>query len=316
MNRIAFFAHYDPDGIVEDYVLHYLAGLIDSGVDCVLFASDCDLRTAEVDKLPAGVKVVHASRHGEYDFGSWKRCLATLSQSELARFDELILCNDSCYGPLFSLAPMFAHMEKVECDYWGVTQVRYWGGYYPSYFLVVRSKVLNDPDFGTFLKNVEQFSNKEDYCRRYEVGLNRFLEKQGYAGGCYLEQYKHLCHSSPDALTADAFAAGLPFIRVMTARGNPGGIAHLGKKIEALTFKYRYPYEFIMNHLERTFPEYRKFWSFFIQDIDKKILGIFYIRLKNYPDRKRIRLKVRIFSFTIFYCKFPICYAKSNYPIK
>jgi len=99
MNRIAFFAHYDPDGKIDDYVLHYLSGLFRSEVKELYFASDCSLDEEELAKLPNAVEVVYATRHGEYDFGSWKRCFDSVNLSARSDVDELILCNDSCYGP-------------------------------------------------------------------------------------------------------------------------------------------------------------------------------------------------------------------------
>lgn len=314
--RVAFFAHYDPDGVIADYVVHYVACLFAAGVDEVYFASDSNVSGRELAKLPAGTKVVCTSRHGEYDFGSWKRCLIACQQENgidgLSRFTDLILCNDSCYGPLFSLRPMFNAMDQRECDFWGITQVESSGGYYPSFFLVMRRRILDDPDFIGFLKRVGSFTDKRLYCEQYEMGICRLLEGKGYKGDCYLTQYNHLCHSAAQAMDPATFEAGLPFIRVMTARINPGGIARLGEKIKAVCDRYEYSIGLIQTHLERTAPGYEKYWGYCFPDIEKTLLGIIRIRQKPNPRKNMVRLKIRLLGVPVFYCVYPMLYVKTR----
>jgi lipopolysaccharide biosynthesis protein len=118
MKRIALFAHYDRDGIVDDYVIYYLRGLAPVA-DRILFVSDCELSAGEAAKLEGLAELVFAGRHGEYDFGSWKRGLAHLNY-DLAGWDELILANDSCYAPVYPFED-FEKMKDVSCDFWGPT---------------------------------------------------------------------------------------------------------------------------------------------------------------------------------------------------
>ena len=312
MRRLAFFAHYDRDGIVDAYVVHYLSVLLESGIDHVYFASDCNLEGSELEKLPARTRVVHTSPHGEYDFGSWKRCFADC-ESEfgpdcLSQFEELVLCNDSCYGPLSSLNDMFDAMAQRSCDYWGVTHVEYSEGYYPTFFLVLRKHVLADSGFSAFMKTVGTFDNKQDYCDRYEVGLNRLLETKGFIGTCYLEKYPHLCHSSVKSMDDNVFDAGMPFVRVLTARSNPGGIAYFGKRIVEVCERYGYPVELIEHHLHRIAPEFRKYWCYKYGDVDRRVLSIIRIRRKPKPETDKLRWKVWIFGIPVFYGAFPMKY--------
>lgn len=310
--RIAFFAHFDPDGIVDEYVIRYLASLLDAGLEAVYFATDSDLCRGELEKLPRKVVAVNGTRHGEYDFGSWKRCLARFISSEgrggIGGVDELVLCNDSCYGPLFPLNSMFCTMASRPCDYWGVARVEYDGGYYPSFFFVVRNPVMQDAAFLGFLQSVGPFSGKREYCLRYEVGLNRLLERLGYRGACYLERYAHLCHSSFLALCPEVVREGMPFIRCMTARVNPGGIAHLGSRIKEICGHCGYPDELIVSHLRRVAPGFERCWRYRYGDVDRKILGIIRVRRKPKPEKDRVRLKVWIFGIPVFYGIFQMKY--------
>ncbi len=308
MRRIVFFAHYDPDGVIDGYVLRYLSELLSGGVAELYFASDCDLEPRELAKLPNGVNVAHSTRHGEYDFGSWKRCFCAVDLSVRPDVDELILCNDSCYGPLRGFDALFSEMQTSSCDFWGVTQVRRYEGYYPSYFLAFRRPVLDWPGFQEFFQQITAFTNKKEFCMKYEVGLTHALRNQGFIGDCFLREHSHLSHSSAAALAADAFEEGMPFLRVMTARENPGGIAHLGKQIHGACELTGYPLELITKHLERTAPDYRKLWNFQVGKSVKRYFGIVRVRTKPEPKTDQCSIKVRILGIPLPWFSVPMRY--------
>jgi len=308
MNRIAFFAHYDPDGEIDDYVLHYLSGLFRSEVKELYFASDCSLDEEELAKLPNAVEVVYATRHGEYDFGSWKRCFDSVNLSARSDVDELILCNDSCYGPLSGFDSLFSEMQSRSCDFWGVTQVRRYEGYYPSYFLAFRRPVLAWAGFHEFFRQIAAFTDKKEFCLKYEVGLTHTLRNQGFQGDCFLRERAHLSHSSAAALETDALEDGMPFIRVMTARENPSGIAQLGSKIEAACQLTGYPLELIRKHLERVAPDYRKFWNCQVGKSVKTYFWVVRVRTKPDPKFDQCRVKIRLLGIPLPWFSVPMRY--------
>lgn len=308
--RVIFFAHYDKDGFIDDYVVHYLYALCDLGAEEIYFSSDCALRVLELKKLPSAVKVVNTTRHGEYDFGSWKRCLIAFESKNgvlgCSGVSELVLCNDSCYGPLRPLSEMFGIMASRDSDYWGVTQVMQPFTYLPSYFLVIRSDVLKDVFFRDFLLNVGQFYDKKSFCELYEFGINKLLSARGFRSDFYMQGYKSLCHSSPQALSSQVFSDGMPFIRVMTAKSNPGGVANLGSAIVSFCKNSGYPLDFITKHLNRVAPDYRKYWSYLFGDTEKRILRIIRFRCKPKPSENKLRLKIWFLGCPIFFCYLPM----------
>jgi len=315
-NRVVFFAHYDPDGIIDDYVVAYVAAFYELGVQCVYFSTDSDLSATQLKKLPSEAKVVNSTRHGEYDFGSWKLCLRAFEHDNGVRgldtISELILCNDSCYGPLTSFKEMFHSMDHREVDYWGVTQVMKPFTYLSSYFLVMKPPVLADDFFRGFLLGVGQFINKKEYCKLYEFGLNEQLNQRGYRSDFYMKHHENLCHSSPLALSSQVFLNGMPFIRVMTAKTNPGGVAELGAAIAAACEHSGYPLSYITNHLTRVSPSYQKYWSYLVGDLEKRILWVIRVRYKPKPSSNKLRLKIWFLGFPIFFCYLPMHYVNDS----
>ena len=180
MKRLFLFALYDPQGIVGEAALRYLEAL--QGLGDIVLAADCDLLPGEADKLAPLVKSWSASRHGEYDFGSYKRAF---SSADLSGYDNLYLVNDSVVGPLFPLEPYLERMESLGTDAFGMVLHPSWKGFHlQSWFIGLRPSVFRADWFREFMDSVTAAGSKEEVCARYENGLTRLLEAHSctYAG--------------------------------------------------------------------------------------------------------------------------------------
>ena len=180
MKRLFLFAFFDPQGVVGEAVLRYLEALHVLG-DTVL-AGDCDLQPGEGNKFAPLVVSYTASRHGEYDFGSYKRAY---QQADLSGYDVVYLVNDSVVGPLQPLEPYLQRMEALGTDAFGfaLNPSRH-GRHLQSWFIGLKPSVFRASWFSEFLAGVEAVGRKEDVCIRYENGLARLLEAHSatYAG--------------------------------------------------------------------------------------------------------------------------------------
>ena len=112
MKRTAVFAHYDKNNLIQDYVVYYLSEL-KKYAEKIIFVSDSDVLPEELKKIEGIVEQSIIGRHGEYDFGSYKRGFLYAKENNLlTACEELILANDSCYAPLFPFEEMFSAMSK------------------------------------------------------------------------------------------------------------------------------------------------------------------------------------------------------------
>ena len=180
MKRLFLFAFYDPQGVVGDAALRYLEALHALG-DIVL-ATDCDLQPGEADKFAPLVVSYTASRHGEYDFGSYKRAFL---QADMAGYDVVYLVNDSVVGPLRPLKPYLRRMEALGTDAFGLAlNPSRRGRHLQSWFIGLKPAVFQADWFRSFLESVTAAGSKEDVCILYENGLARLLEAHSvpYAG--------------------------------------------------------------------------------------------------------------------------------------
>lgn len=199
--RVAIFSHYDRRGIIDDYVVFYLQHLKEVA-EAVIFVSDGDVPPSEGAKLRDITAYRILGRHGEYDFGSYKRGFQFAGElGLLAGVAELILCNDSCYGPILPLPRVFATMDHQPVDCYGITLSHYGiekrGDRYvevdncphlQSYFVVAREQVFRAQCFASFLASIAPLSDKMDVIVQYEIGFSRMLLSNGYKLGSYVPE--------------------------------------------------------------------------------------------------------------------------------
>ena len=149
MKTICLFAGYDKEGVIDDYVIYYIKSL--SQFSDVYYCGDFNPKNGELEKIKEITKDAIAFRHKKYDYGSWNELIQKIGWKNIQKYDQLILANDSCYGPLFSLDEVFSVMNEKKCDFWGLSCGKGYHIHIQSYFLVFRKKVLESDCIPFFL---------------------------------------------------------------------------------------------------------------------------------------------------------------------
>jgi len=207
MHRLALYVFWEKNGIVHDHVTWYLNGLKEVAQDIMVIVNGLlsanDRR--KLEKL--GVDILVRDNIG-YDFAAWKAALNHKGWAALAKYDEIILCNCSCYGPVYPLSEMFGVMEKRTCDFWGINRqpdapehlVGPKDARFPmtehiqSYFYVFRSNALCAPAFRQWWDELEVCPDYWDEIRLHEMRFSPWLELHGLVGDTFMdfEKYKRL----------------------------------------------------------------------------------------------------------------------------
>lgn len=182
MKRICLFAGYDKSGIIHDYVVYYIKKM--SELAEVYYLGDFDIKDQkELDKLKPYTKYVNAYRHEKYDFGSWQELIINVIGFEkFVEYDEVIFCNDSCYGPLFSLDKMFKKFSKdSEADVLGLTKTVFKNQIFlASFFLVFKKNVIKTDIFKNFIFSIKKENTFIEVVENYEVRLSSILIKNNF----------------------------------------------------------------------------------------------------------------------------------------
>lgn len=200
MTRVAVFAHYDKSNIIQEYVIYYLTEL-KKVCDKIIFVSDGNICEQELLKIKDIVIHSIAQKHGEYDFGSYKRGYIYAKEMNLLNnCDEFIIANDSCYGPLYEFQIMFDKMKTQEIDFWGVTANSVGlhhenNPHVQSYFMVFKPNVFKSELFDNFIMSIKKEDNKPSIIINYEIGLSKLLVENGFKYEVYCKSSKYLQHS-------------------------------------------------------------------------------------------------------------------------
>ncbi len=184
MKTICLFAGYDKNGIIDDYVIYYIKKLAE--FSDVYYCGDFIPKKGELEKLKELTKEAFAFRHKKYDYGSWDELIKKISWEKIEQYDQLILANDSCYGPLFPFEELFNKMEKKECDFWGLSCGKGYHIHIQSFFLVFRKSILKSNCIPLFLSNVKEQPSLKDVCEYYEDQFTYFLRQNGYKYTTYI----------------------------------------------------------------------------------------------------------------------------------
>lgn len=183
MKTIAIFAHYNPDNKIRDYIIYYLEQL-QLISDEIIFVSTSPLDNQEQKKIVPFVAKIIIRKNIGYDFHSYKTGIENIK--DLANYDQLILCNDSCYGPLFSLKDIFIQMNNQKVDFWGITSSNLLKFHLQSYFLVFNKQLLLASCFMDFWKNLPIYQNRKDIVYNYEIELTQRLTANNYHAASYV----------------------------------------------------------------------------------------------------------------------------------
>jgi len=186
MKRLCFFSHFDRDDMIDAYVIRYLEGL-KTVADHIIFISGSVLSWQEQKKLSDTADKIIIRENTGYDFGSWKDGLDNFGFENLDKYDEIILANDSCYGPLYPFSEMFDKMAAENCDFWGVTKSNAIFPHVQSFFLVFRKAAFNSAVFRIFWEKIIPLKGKYELVDAYEVGLSEILTKHGFLSQSYIK---------------------------------------------------------------------------------------------------------------------------------
>ena len=173
MKRICLFAGYDSNNIIHDYVVYYLKEL--STVADVYYMADNEISDEEKEKIAPYVKGAYGYKHGKYDFGSWQELIKIIGWGGVAEYDELILANDSVFGPLYPMKKLFEKLEQDrQWDICGINKNNYLKWHLSSYFLVFKKKAFINDIFINHINSVTFEAKNTHVIDKYEVP---FMEK-------------------------------------------------------------------------------------------------------------------------------------------
>ena len=226
-------AGYDKDGIIDDALSHYVKQLSKNGD--VILCMDSTCKKSETNKLKPYVIHVIATRHGEYDFGSYKRFFQYACEKDiLQNYDCLYLVNDSVFGPVYDISKLLNRIESLKTDAVGAVVSKHRTHVFmESWFVRLDKKIFASKWFYDFMNSVQKERGKADVTIKYEHGLTNLIRNNNCSWTGVRCIRGRFTYNHPKKL----FKSDIPFIKKMSFTRHNGA---LGGQIK-----------FVLNHSDK-----------------------------------------------------------------
>lgn len=199
-NRACIYFIYDKDGIVDDYVIHQLTDLQNSVsfIHCVI---NGNLKQESKNKLAQVADEIYERENKGNDIGAYKAAINYIGWEKLRSFDELVLMNNTCFGPVYPFQEVFDWAKTRDIDFWALTRdtkavAASASSYlhknadklhYQSYFLVIRNTLLESPLLKNFFEEIPENATYYESGVYYEYAFPGYFEERGYKGDVYCD---------------------------------------------------------------------------------------------------------------------------------
>ncbi len=263
--KIILYLHYDIHNIIDEHIIYQLKSYHDLGIE-IIFISNSNLSNEEIHKVTdfTTERILHHNRG--YDFTAWKDVILSKGKDFFTSYDDLIITNSTCYGPIFSFEEMFNEMDNRNPDLWGIgIRSPYMGFDYHigSYFVSFSKKVFTSKIFWRFWQTIKAQYTYWGVIRHGELRLTTTMAKK-FKYDAYsklsdlrpcekLGHHENYCTSSGGYFCEKGHSPLLKVKSFYNQRENPyshsGEIFDMFKRIES-----SYPIELIINHQKRTSP--------------------------------------------------------------
>ena len=207
--RLFLVAGYDAGGNINSALIHQVRELANYG-DIILYM-DCDTPETELSKIKQYCIYAGGARHGEYDFGSYKRAYEYARDNDILRkYDYIYLVNDSVFGPLFDMSNIMQKIDSVPADAAGmVVSTHKTHSYMESWFIRLNKKIFTSNWFNEFISGVTKQPTKNRVTVKYEHGLSDLIHQHGLSWGGVYTRHGRYTYNKPKQLFKD----GCPFVK-------------------------------------------------------------------------------------------------------
>ncbi len=188
-SRAVVYVIYDRRGRVDDFVLHALSRLREHADRIIAVVNGALLEDARV-RLEAVADDVLQRENTGMDIWGQKAGLDFLGD-DIAQYDEVVLTNDTWFGPVRPFAPVFADMDASEVDFWGLTDhprveqnVSWTGEVIPyhlqSFWIAVRRRMFTSDAWRDYWRSLPVLEDWTEAVTRHEVTFTERFSSAGY----------------------------------------------------------------------------------------------------------------------------------------
>lgn len=184
MKRLCIYLIFDKENIIDRYILYMLQELRTCS-SYILVVNNSQYIENGKEKLENYADKVICRDNIGFDAGGFKEALCSyLGWDKVFEYDELILVNDSIFGPFKPMKNIFSEMDNSKADFWGLATHGKRGNVFlehiQTYFLVVRSRMLHSVQFKNYWERMPFYATFLDVVYEHEVKFTAYFKELGY----------------------------------------------------------------------------------------------------------------------------------------
>lgn len=220
--RLFLFAGFCPNGKIDDSLIYYTKSL--SAFGDVILCMDSNLNDGEITKVQKYTIHTIATHHGEYDFGSYKRCFQYARDCDILKnYNVLYLVNDSVYGPTKPLKHTINNIEQISTDAAGLIVSKHkTHAFMESWFVRLNKSVFMTKWFNDFMQSITHLEHKYQITVQYEHGLSNLITNNNCTWDGIYHVRGRYTYNNPKKL----FLRGCPFIKKASFTRHNGALGY------------------------------------------------------------------------------------------
>lgn len=133
-----------------------------------------------------------------FDGEAYRKVILKLANENVwSTYDQVVLFNDTFYGPFNDMNYIFDEMRKQEVDFWGLSKwkegkTRFLDqilqDHLQGYFIVIGSRILQSTAFVDFWYNMPVIKTYQDAVENFEVGLTQYFAKSKFTYSTWIDR--------------------------------------------------------------------------------------------------------------------------------
>jgi len=197
-NRYGVYVFYDKNAIADEYNFYFIKELKKEVEKLVVICNGGVSKEGKAKFEDIADEVILRDNEG-FDITAYNIGLAKIDYNADGKYDEVLICNSTMFGPLYPFSEMFNTMKEKDLDFWGITNfhevpfdpfgtVEY--GYLPkhiqSFFMVFRKSLTQKQDFKNYWTQMPKIDSYEKAIGYHEAICTKKFADMGYKWDVYM----------------------------------------------------------------------------------------------------------------------------------
>ena len=199
MNRLGLFLCFDSEGTIDEYVKVLLEDMKKNLSDLFIIVNGDLSYESRMILMQYSTDIISRPNIG-FDAGGWRDAMVNhIGFEKLQEYDEIILFNDSFFGPIYPFKEMFDAMDSKDIDFWGITvhgdtrnaknlcPYGYRPRYLQTYFLAFRQNLVKSKEFQEYWADLPNFSDFNHIAFKHQAVFTRYFSDLGFKWAAYVD---------------------------------------------------------------------------------------------------------------------------------